>query len=104
MSNSTTPRRWASPVHSAITRPRHKFGVDGRLLLCPIVFPCLLAILFGRDFIHQVAFAALTTILWLGAKVLWEINPYFLDDVISEARSPRVLSEDLSPGSRRNRR
>lgn len=92
-------REWASPVHASMTKKRHKFGVDGRLLLVPIVFPCLLAVPFGHNFLQQVAFAALAAVTWLGAKALWELNPYLLDDFMAEARMPQSMSDDASSGA-----
>jgi hypothetical protein len=55
---------------------------------------------FGRDFVHQLAFAALAALLWLGAKVLWEINPYFIDDFMAEVRFPAMLTDERSPRPR----
>jgi hypothetical protein len=83
-----------------MTKKRHKFGIDGRILLVPIIFPCVIAIPFGRDFVHQLAFAALAALLWLGAKVLWEINPYFIDDFMAEVRFPAMLTDERSPRPR----
>jgi hypothetical protein len=96
-------RPWASPVHASMTKKRHKFGIDGRILLVPIIFPCVIAIPVGRDFVHQLAFAALAGVLWLGAKVLWEINPYFIDDFMAEVRFPAILTDErpLRPRGRR---
>jgi len=88
-------RPWASAVHAAVTKPRHKFGVDGRLLLVPIIFPCALAVPFGRDFAHQALFALVAALLWLAAKIAWEFNPYLLDDLAAEMRHPRVLTDDV---------
>jgi hypothetical protein len=93
-------RPWASPVHASMTKKRHKFGIDGRILLVPIIFPCIIAIPFGQDFAHQLAFAALAAVLWLGAKVLWEVNPYCIDDFMAEVRFPAILTDDCPPRRR----
>jgi hypothetical protein len=104
MAERYAPRReWSSPVHAPMTKKRHKFGVDGRILLVPIIFPCLFAVPFGHDFAHQVEFAALAGVLWLIAKALWEWNPYFLDDFMAEFRMPQTLADDASSEPLRQR-
>lgn len=77
-----------------MTKKRHKFGIDGRILLVPIIFPCIVAVPFGRDIVHQLEFAGLAAGLWLIAKVLWEMNPYFIDDFMAETRMPKALSDN----------
>ena len=93
MSDEATSRVWATPVHGAITKPRHKFGIDGRLLFCPVVVPTLLAIPFAHPFMQQIVLAGIGFVLWACAKVMWELNPYLLDDVAAELRAPRYLSD-----------
>jgi hypothetical protein len=93
-------RPWASPVHASMTKKRHKFGIDGRLLLVPIIFPCVIAIPFGGTFVHQLAFTALAAVLWLAAKVLWEFNPYCIDDFMAEVRFPAMLTDERFPRAR----
>ena len=88
-------RPWASTVHAAVTKPRHKFGVDGRLLLVPIIFPCAIAVPFGGSFVKQLGFAIVAVVFWFAAKVAWEFNPYLLDDLAAEMRHPRVLTDDV---------
>jgi hypothetical protein len=87
-------RAWASPVHASMLKKRHQFGIDGRLLLFPIGFPCLIMIPFAGGFGRQVLLVALAAILWMGAKVLWEFNPYALDDLLAEIKFPAFLSGD----------
>jgi len=93
MTDEASSRLWATPVHGAITKPRHKFGIDGRLLFCPVVVPTLLAIPFAHPFMQQLVLAGIGFVLWAIAKVLWEVNPYLLDDVAAELRAPRYLSD-----------
>lgn len=96
MTSFENGRAMASPVHASMLKKRHQFGVDGRLLLFPIIFPCLISIPFVRDFGHQLEFAAIAALLWVGAKALWEMNPYAIDDFFAEVRLPKVLSEGRS--------
>jgi len=94
MAERHSTRPWASPVHASMTKKRHKFGIDGRILLVPVIVPCVIAIPFGHDFAHQLGYAAVAAVLWFAAKVLWEINPYALDDFMAETRLPHALSDD----------
>jgi hypothetical protein len=87
-------RVWASPVHASMLKKRHQFGIDGRLLLFPIICPCIVVIPFCGSFVHQVLLVALAATLWMGAKVLWEFNPYALDDLLAEIKFPAFLSGD----------
>ena len=93
MTDDGSSRRWATPVHGAITKPRHKFGIDGRLLFCPIIVPTLVALPIAHPFTQQITLAILGFLLWTIAKVQWEMNPYLLDDVVAELRAPRILCD-----------
>lgn len=85
-------RAMASPVYASMLKKRHQFGIDGRLLLFPILFPLGIAIPFSHDFGHQLTFAVLTTVGWGIAKVLWSVNPYMIDDFMAEIKYPAFLS------------
>lgn len=85
-------RPWASPIESAIIRPRHKFGIDGRLLVCPVIFPCAFAIVFAHGW-WQAGMAVVTFACWTAAKVLWEFDPWFIDDFQVELASPRSFTD-----------
>jgi hypothetical protein len=89
-------RVMASPVHASMMKKRHKFGIDGRLLLVPIIFPCIITIPFVTGFQHQLVLAALAAVLWTLAKVLWELNPYAIEDFFAEVKFPKMLSEGRS--------
>jgi len=93
-------RTSASPVHAAMMQKRHKFGVDGRILLVPIIFPCVVAIPFAHTFLHQVMCAGIAALVWFLAKIAWGYNPYLLDDFMAECSSPRALSDDVPPQRR----
>ncbi|GAC1501712.1 MAG: hypothetical protein NVS1B2_26960 [Vulcanimicrobiaceae bacterium] len=94
MIDETASRRWATPVHASITKRRHKFGVDGRLLFCPIAFPTIPAILFAYGHpLTQMVYAGIGFGFWALASIAWAINPYLLDDVAAEFASPTHLSD-----------
>ncbi|MGH7707200.1 MAG: hypothetical protein ACREM8_02805 [Vulcanimicrobiaceae bacterium] len=93
MSNARySERPWSSPIPSATIKPRHKFGIDGRLLLVPILFPCAVATIFAHGMI-QFAFIAGTLLLWLIAKAVWEWNPWIIDDFQREIALPHAMTD-----------
>jgi hypothetical protein len=85
-------RAWASPVYASMLKKRHKFGIDGRILLCPIILPTILAIPFAHGFWNQLSFAGVAVLIWMIAKALWQFNPYFIDDLMAEFKSPSFFS------------
>lgn len=93
MAEQRASRPWSSPVNTAMMRKRHKFGIDGRILLVPVIFPCTIAIPFAREVTHQIACAALAALVWCAAKIAWQYNPYLLDDLMAELRSPKLLTD-----------
>jgi hypothetical protein len=81
-------RPWLSSIENAVIRPRHKFGIDGRLLLCPILVPFALFGLCSRMPIQLYWYGA-AFVGWLVAQVLWEFSPWLIDDLLAERRLPK---------------
>lgn len=85
-------RAWSSPIESATARPRHRFGIDPRLLVFPIILPCGVALLFSHGW-WQVAMAFVTLLAYTAAKVQWEMNPFFINDLQIELASPKTMAD-----------
>ena len=100
MQGANGGRPWASPIDSAIIKPRHKFGIDGRLLFMPIILPCGVAILFSHGW-WQFWNAVICVAFWLAARVLWEWDPWFIDDYQTECALPHSLTDVAYEARRR---
>jgi hypothetical protein len=77
----------AAPLYTSVTKPRDQLGVDGRFLL-PLLLLALVTLFSRHGFWINVFFGALTVAVYLGAKVQWESNPYYWDEILREIELP----------------
>jgi hypothetical protein len=83
-----TGRPWSTKVENSLLRPRGKFGMDGRLLLCPVFFPCCAFGLISHG-LPQIYWYGGAFAFWVAAQFLWQIAPWFIDDLLAELRVPK---------------
>jgi type IV secretory pathway VirB3-like protein len=78
----------SAPLFAAATRPRHLFLIDRRFF--PPVFICA----FIGVFIHlawpaRVCFLTIAAVVYVGARLQWELAPYFWEEVQRELMLPK---------------
>jgi hypothetical protein len=83
-------RPWSHAINKAAWKRRHKFGIDGRLLI-GVVCPLLLLGGFGFSLgrLVMIVFVLLAAAVWFAGKLQWEHDPWLIDKLLIEMRLPR---------------
>ncbi len=83
-------RPWSHAINKAAWKRRHKFGIDGRLLI-GVVCPLLLLGGFGFSLgrLVMIVFVLLAAAVWFAGKLQWEHDSWLIDKLLIEMRLPR---------------
>jgi len=75
-------RPWVSSIENATVRPRHRFGVDGRLIAY-VMAPMCVCGLFSR-FPIQLYWYGGAFVFFIIARAVQQIKPWLIDDACDE--------------------
>ncbi len=83
-------RPWSHAINKAAWKRRHKFGIDGRLLIgavCPLLLLGGFGFSLGR--LGMIVFVLLAAVAWFAGKLQWEHDPWLINKLLNEMRLPR---------------